>query len=740
MAPSTRSCLLAFLLAWPAAAAAGFSAGDAVQVREGDVWSPAEYLGAEGRRHEIRYADGTTEWVTADRVREAGDVDPAPDAATAADPEAAERAAERDAEREQRRRLLELRRSTRVEFKDFTQWKEASVKQSSGPLFLVATHDTFGESEFHWEWVGAERLRLPGEDREGPGPSDQFGEKVGIQGVRAALAEAMKAYPAHAEERAAAEQAARRGGADPFSAPPLGEPVAEADRGAMQLRPLAGADPGGESGGDPAARIDPRPDPTARAGGRGVRLEASGGGFFEKVRGLDLHGDTGLVVLEDKPPNRTARVRAERVDLRGGRSSGLLRFDAATLPLAVSADGSRVLAVSNGFHGGARNRLDLWDWPRTGEEPGHVVSFEPFADGPVGETDVADAVFAGGVAVLTGADGAVSGWDAADARALWGWSGAEPDAGATPSPGGRLVAVRAAGGVALLDAASGECVFALPGGSEGDNPLAFSADGRYLAAVDRAVLTLWDLEAGEVLPTVALAPGAEGPAVPLGGGRIRVGDRVLEPATGHHGRVGPLAAGAAASASDAGRLYALVKESGRGGEDARYTLERPDPAAGVAGLRLQTALLLQEGDRVSLDLSGLAVPGGQREALAASLGEQLAARGVEVAEGQPVRLVAASASDTKTLTYETLGGFPGQRERTDVQVTQTTLRFAVEADGVPAWERTRVFGSHAGGMVIPKEGQSIQEALNEQNAVGDASLGSIRLPDWIPDPRAGAAG
>ena len=53
-------------------AAADLEPGAAVEVREGDVWSSAELVKREGRRFQIRYADGTEEWVTQERLRVGG--------------------------------------------------------------------------------------------------------------------------------------------------------------------------------------------------------------------------------------------------------------------------------------------------------------------------------------------------------------------------------------------------------------------------------------------------------------------------------------------------------------------------------------------------------------------------------------------------------------------------------------------------------------------------------------------
>src|SRR4051812_22389300 len=74
--PAARSAApaAAAAAAAPGAAAAPvagvFQSGDAVEVREGDTWSAATVLKKEGRKIQIKYADGgTEEWVTADRVR-----------------------------------------------------------------------------------------------------------------------------------------------------------------------------------------------------------------------------------------------------------------------------------------------------------------------------------------------------------------------------------------------------------------------------------------------------------------------------------------------------------------------------------------------------------------------------------------------------------------------------------------------------------------------------------------------
>src|SRR4051812_38559904 len=65
-------------------------AGQAIEVREGDDWSPATFVRKEGRKLLIKYSGegGTEEWVTIDRIRQPGSAKPGDP--KAADPKGAD--------------------------------------------------------------------------------------------------------------------------------------------------------------------------------------------------------------------------------------------------------------------------------------------------------------------------------------------------------------------------------------------------------------------------------------------------------------------------------------------------------------------------------------------------------------------------------------------------------------------------------------------------------------------------
>ena len=132
-----------------------------VEVREGDTWSSATYLKREGRRFQVRYSDGTEEWLAADRLRTSGaassgaassgatlaedNASPAPSVATQAGAASAPRKSSFAA-------------GDVVEFKDTFKWATARIDKTAGGWFLVQ------QTEFpsYFFWAEPWRLRCRG--------------------------------------------------------------------------------------------------------------------------------------------------------------------------------------------------------------------------------------------------------------------------------------------------------------------------------------------------------------------------------------------------------------------------------------------------------------------------------------------------------------------------------------------------------------------------------------------------
>ena len=147
----------------PKSGSASFKADDAVEVREGDLWSPAIVLAREGRRYQIRYEDGTEEWVATDRVRAPGGE--------------AGNAAEGDGKNAPAKPIAakppdSFKSGAKVEVKWGNRWSPAVVKNRDGELYLIV-YDKW-ETQFHWEWVHVSMVRKPGSAKVGP----RFGRGV----------------------------------------------------------------------------------------------------------------------------------------------------------------------------------------------------------------------------------------------------------------------------------------------------------------------------------------------------------------------------------------------------------------------------------------------------------------------------------------------------------------------------------------------------------------------------------
>lgn len=697
--------------------------GDAVEVREGDVWSSAEFLGREGRRIQIRYDDGTEEWITADRLRMPGEAGAAESPSGAGDKVA-------------QKPLRQFRSGQEVELKCHNQWKPVKIKQVAPPLYLIAPDGKMGENQLFWLWVDADRLRTPGENHNGPDVSGQFEKRVASDSIPESKRKAKQAYQQHLLKEAQTTRDAS-GRRDPFAAPPFAYEPIDADRSKMQSVSLTGGDWVAVEADGGARQARPF-SMTVRAGENAV---------FESPQALSVAGDFGLVVIVDSPPNGVKSVFVERFDARSGRSLGDTKTEDGSLPLAIDPTGKRLAGRAQGFHGGSKSRVDVWDW--SGPKPTHLVSFTPITSGSKAWRDVEALAFVDPQTLLVhGNDGSVSAWTVGAGQAVGLWE-ARSERGRfyavrdwALSPGGRQVALLTGDRVLLLDTATGQTLTTLPDADSRLRAVAFSPNGRYVAAAGPGRVKRWNLTTAEAGPDIALPPGGVVEVMAFDDGSVSAKGRLIDADTGRLLWKHELPVAQQMAASPGQRLAVTRQSVPRKTVYSLNGWPLPDPEAARAAEALSPAeTLLQDGDTVAIDLRQLETDAETRNAIEAALRQQLEARGVSIVDDAAVRIVGVTTTQSEQKVYEERAfGTPSwEREQTTVDVKTQTTRLAIEADGLPAW--AWVTTRSPSSFVTRKEGQSVQEAVDASAVGGGAKrLSSLRLPEIIPDPRQAPAG
>ena len=162
---------------------------------------------------------------------------------------------------------------------------------------------------------------------------------------------------------------------------------------------------------------------------------------------------------------------------------------------------------------------------------------------------------------------------------------------------------------------------------------------------------------------------------------------------------------------------------------------RPSPLLVIAdrdkALNAEDLLVLKPGAKVSLDVSLCASDEAARTQVVESLTRKLKARGIIIADGQPIGIVAScQVASSRTEKYGK--GFFGQSNPQDVTVNTYENKLTVLEDGKPIWQVASQAGGGIPSVLNLAKGQSIQDAANKSQ--GDPSSGyfqSVFIPGCL---------
>ncbi len=448
--------------------------------------------------------------------------------------------------------------------------------------------------------------------------------------------------------------------------------------------------------------------------------------FFEKFTGMvACDGFAILGYMQPASPKRadSNTTRLLRVNIESGKVEGTIIVPGAYALLDASPSGQQILMRKEGDHGRAGSDLEIW------KPAGKVVdrqrAFTPFA-AEQHQKGVRAAYLGANNTIVVAGEANKAGIFSADtgdaiATTLQGYS-------ICLSPDRRYAAVLT-DSLLIVDLASGEAVASLPTDRKFGTVMAFSPDGKRLAAAFGNSITAWDMTTGEVYREEIMAGMAATSSLPFewtSPTHLLVGMTLVD-LENHL----PLWTYTGANQVAAYGSTTLIAAQHVGQAGVLMATSLPHPAAQAAlrqALASPNLFAVKPGTAVSVDVSGLPDAAEQQKARA-GLEAQLAASGLKAAPGSPVVLKASLTSETKEESYRVFGaGF----ETRSVSVTRYTSKVELLVGGQVAWQ------SAAGGgpafHVTAKANESLEDAVRNSSKPNYAFFSGVSIPQYVMQP------
>lgn len=648
-----------------------YETGQKVMVREGDSWSAVTIVKREGRKYQVRYDDGTEEWVGAGRLR-AGDGKPGDDDSPF------KKSTKKTPARPAGGGKYKV--GDKVELHSGLSWYPASIKQMRGDQYFVH-YD--GWSDTWDEWVGPERLRRPGQvtdDGDTAGSRDPFRQNEPDDPER-----------------------------------PVTEPDA---RDAAELQFLA----------TPGAKFTPDPAADKKLSPRNIPLSGGAGGHWPYVSSIEFGKSAALAVFAERT-GRDKSARVERIDLALGRSTNVWPLAPEMKLAALGADGKRAVIQSDRFFSNTRARLDVYSLMQG--KPEYVLGFLPYKQIDPKWKDVSWTRFIGNKHLLTvggwAPDAHLVLWELPDCKAKW--KAAVPYHSVPAlSPGGKQVALSLKQAVVVLNALTGETLAMFPT-EYGGGALGFSPDGERLAMAVGGTLVLFDLVKGEMLAAIA-ASGWQTTPQWTDPDHVLAGDVLYSVA-----KKCPLwtykRGTAQQPATVVGGITWFVTDD-RSPRLAGLPVPGDDALKAEQSIDEQTHLLLGPGGKVSLEVNVGGEAAKVAEALTRQLAA--VGIGVAAGQSVRLRAT-VTRGQNREMTYEVAKfGQPFNKEIVKKSVTETVYAVAiVGADNKPAWQISSTSGAPSFFHAAP--GESIDTALQRYSKPSADWFLSVKVPTHVPKPQ-----
>jgi len=468
-----------------------------------------------------------------------------------------------------------------------------------------------------------------------------------------------------------------------------------------------------------------------------IVLQGSSGKFFDHPEALLLSPASGIGAayhINAPPGNEAHQYRVERFDLKTGKSLNVCSLPLELELLDLSSDGRLLLARPGVFGPGKGARMDVWQID--GTTAVHVITFMPFT-ARTGSEKIVWAKFVGPDHILARSfDGELSCYAFKTATQLWSAKPGLTNTNAL-SATGKYVASSTGKSIAILEPVSGKVLGGIDLDGRPAQSLAFKPDGKAIAAAGQDEVAAWDLSRPGALISDSWAVGASGQHVEWGQGNYVLLDHAhlvsldKQLAVWTYEGVAPAMHGQLAQVWN-GRMYYTADAASPGASHRPVVASAALPDERVAAKIVvsgEPKLAVKPGSSVRLDVQ---VPGSIRQEVIDSLTTKLKDNGVTIANDAPVSVtVKEEPGETREISYRRIG-FRAFGQTDKVRVKEVKRSIAISIDGQAlAWQR--------GGTMMPpmflslKEGQSIDQAVNDAMKPSALFYQSVRIPKLIPE-------
>jgi hypothetical protein len=592
-----------------------------------------------------------------------------------------------------------------IEVREGDTWSAATIIRREGRRYLIHYAGSDSSSD---EWVGTDRMRLPGS-------------------TDASAAPPAPTTPSGSDE----PRHSRHGNPnDMFPMPDEVIPQTEPNRSAVDVDQPAEAPAAWSVVADPAARPAAVHSFVLRARSADNRME---------VQQLLPCAGGGAVVGFVTPGEKARRV--ERVGTASGAAHCAL--PPQSLPLAAGPTGTLLVCRCNAFGFGNNARIDAFTLTAGTPVATPLVSFTPYppedANGKGEDIRFAAALSESRIVTCDGR-GRLVAWDIASNSVTGVW---RVDVGrmnfggfgvnVALSPGGRWLAAASETGLTFVEAATGHVLGVIPTSLR--DPvynLTCSPTGKTLVASgpDDSLVS-FDATTGKQIRIVALPDKTFGPMTCVDDGFALIGGKLIDTNTGAVVRHSHPPEGMNVTVNGPG-VTLMANGSNL------LAVHIPDAATRATALAAEdAALALEPGMSVAVDIQ-LDMSDKDRAAVDAAIRKKLTDDGFVVAPSADTVVVCRTEPGAQhehfyTKTQAGMPVFMGMGGGTSVIVADKVTRITIQQKGQTIWERLRTVGPAA--RFLLKDGQSLEDGAKETIHYDPQFLINIAIPPYIAKPQ-----